>query len=102
MSTQFLYNTMESLVAVLRMIEASEDIVAPDDLDTLISEEHRLVRHAQNLATTYLVTDIGTPNFVAMDELFAKYGYFVFPGERGTLGWVSACLQTKKGIIMFG
>jgi hypothetical protein len=34
--------------------------------------------------------------------LIKEAGYDIFPGERDGFGWLTGCIQTKKGVVMFG
>ncbi len=94
---------MEILVERLRDLEASE-LPTPEHVDDVYLEAkmHALVEKIEALASDVLVSEGGQPNFNQMDKLFAMYGYFVFPGDRDRFGWVTGCLRTKKGIIVFG
>jgi hypothetical protein len=92
---------MEDLVQLLRMLEASDLPDNDDDEHYLQEVDHPLVSEIEAEANDVLIGD-SRPNFEVMDELFHTYGYFVFPGERDSFGWLTGCLQTKKGIIVFG
>lgn len=92
---------MNHLIELLNDIDES---YLPDGThDTILTDEdHVLVSVIRNLATSLLISDNGDPDFDTIDELFHKHGYFIFPGERDRFGWLTACIQTKKGIIVFG
>ena len=92
---------MEDLVANLRLIDSSE---LPDGDDDVILHpcDHALVSVIEGMATDVLIDEEGTPNYAQMDWLYHTHGYFVFPGERDRFGWLTGCLRTKKGIIIFG
>ena len=94
---------MEQLVAYLRMLEESDlpDVAEHEDI-YLHHEDHELVGQIDGLATKLFVDEKGSPQFKDMDTLWHEHGYFVFPGERDRFGWLTGCIQTKKGIIVFG
>lgn len=92
---------MNHLVELLNDVDESY-LPDTDGENVLHDEDHTLVSVIRNLATSLLISDNGDPDFDTIDELFHTHGYFIFPGERDRFGWLTACLQTKKGIIVFG
>lgn len=92
---------MEHLVRMLNDVDAS-DLENRGDDNVLSNQDHLLVRVIRYLATILLITDDGNPRFDEIDTLFKEHGYFIFPGERDGFGWVTACIRTKKGVIVFG
>lgn len=80
----------------------SSDLENRDDDKILSNQDHLLVPVIRHLATILLITEDGDPRFDEMDNFFHEHGYFIFPGERDRFGWLTACLRTKKGIIVFG
>jgi hypothetical protein len=93
---------MEDLANLLRMLEASE-LPDNDAEDYYLQQcDHPLVSEIEAVANDLLISGTGNPNFEVIDELYRDYGYFIFPGERDSFGWLTGCLQTKKGIIVFG
>lgn len=91
---------MQRLVECLKIVDASS---LPDNTDVRLDEvDHPLVQEIEFIATRLLITENGEPDFDLIDQLFKEHGYFVYPGERDRFGWVTACLQTKKGFIVFG
>lgn len=91
---------MQRLVECLKTVDVSSLPETPDiRLDVV---DHSLIDEIQFIASRLLITDEGEPNFDEIDRLYKEYGYFVFPGERDRFGWVTACIQTKKGFIVFG
>lgn len=91
---------MQRLVECLKIVESSSLPNNPDvRLDVV---DHLLIDEIQFIAARLLITDQGEPDFDLIDKLYKEYGYFVYPGERDRHGWVTACLQTKKGFIVFG
>jgi len=94
---------MDNLVHYLRTIEESDlrTVAANEDV-YLRHNDHPLVREIEALATRIFIDENGNPRFEDMDTLWHTHGFFVFPGERDHSGWLTACIQTKKGIIVFG
>ena len=91
---------MQTLVECLKSLEESS---LPDNPDIRLDVvDHHVIDQIIYLATDLLITDNGDPDFDEIDRLFKEYGYFIFPGERDRFGWVTACIQTKKGFIVFG
>ena len=91
---------MQRLVECLKAVDASG---LPEDTEVrLDTTDHPLIDEIQFIATRLFVTDKGEPQFGEMDRLHSEYNYFIYPGERDRFGWVTGCLQTKKGFIVFG
>lgn len=88
--------TMEELVSLLIAIEAADDIKSIRE-----SPYHHLVQNAQYAASEAMIIYDGM-----IDELCVKMlkdnGFRVFPGEVDVFGCLTACIETTKGIIMFG
>ncbi len=84
-------------------LKALDDSSLPDNTNVrLDTVDHPLIDEIQFIAARLLITDKGEPDFDEMDRLHKEFGYFIYPGERDRFGWVTACLQTKKGFIVFG
>lgn len=91
---------MQRLVECLKAVDDSS---LPDNKDTRLDVvDHPLIDEIQFIAARLLITDKGEPDFDEIDRLFKEYNYFIYPGERDRFGWVTACLETKKGFIVFG
>ena len=91
---------MQRLAECLQTLESS---TLPNDtniyLDTI---DHPFIDEIQFIAERLFISAKGQPLFDEMDRFQKEYGYMIFPGERDRFGWLTACLQTKKGIIVFG
>lgn len=83
------------LKETLDMIEACDDIKPSQYLGR---DDHPLIEQAEAQADAELITDAGKPNYKVMDRL----GYEVTRGEYDSFGWLSGCIHTSKGIIVFG
>jgi hypothetical protein len=44
----------------------------------------------------------GEPDWAAIKSLEDKTHYRVFAGERDSFGWLTGCILTRKGILVFG
>lgn len=81
------------LVVALKMLESSSE---PDNYNKYIQNEE-----ISSLASYSLVGDEGECLW-DNHEILEREGFPVFPGERDRFGWLSGCIQTKKGVIVFG
>lgn len=97
---------MDKLLSALRSIEEFD--VSFDEGKELIlnnlDEPHplkKLICEAVGYADEFLVTDGGQCAWENHAALKAE-GYDVFPGERDRFGWLTGCIQTKKGILVYG
>lgn len=91
---------MQRLVELLTEIDQSS--LPEGEYDYVLHrDDHVNISEIQSLACDLFIGE-GCPIFEEMDLLHKHHGYFIFPGERDRFGWVTACLQTNKGIIVFG
>lgn len=81
------------LVVTLKAFASSTEL---DNSDKYIQNEA-----ISSLASNSLVGDEGECLW-ENHEILKREGFPVFPGERDRFGWLSGCIQTKKGIIVFG
>jgi hypothetical protein len=99
---------MDRLITLLREVEANETIpnnkhaILNGDYETLENAMRICTKEIQSLATELFIDEDGRPRFDDMDVLQQISGFYIFPGERDRCGWLTACIQTKKGIIVFG
>lgn len=94
------------LLEALYEVETNDSKYPPlredeDKYEVVLRSDDPLIEKIIGYANALLITK-GDPNFDAIDELHQQHGYFVFPGERDRFGWLTACLQTDKGVIVFG
>lgn len=94
---------MDRLINILDIIEndrnvsvkTQEDIICEiigDNIDTAI---------VYSLADELLITEQGQCNWVNIRKLKNK-GYDVFAGDHDSFGWLTGCIQTKRGILVYG
>lgn len=94
---------MDKLLELLQKINTSE---LPNS-DTFIlntlkdGPEVESIQSASNLASEFLIDDKGHSIWGLHREL-KDAGFPVFPGERDSFGWLTGCIQTSKGILIYG
>ena len=83
----------------LTLLEALNESNLPNDPETILQskEVHLIVANA----TVLLIDDNGR-NILENHKLLQEKGFHVFPFEKDRFGWISGCIQTKKGFILFG
>ena len=90
-----------SLDELLSMLEALNSMNIPDQTDTVLEEPREWIKNIQMCADEILIDSNGK-NIWEYHERLANRGFIVFPGEVDRFGWLSGCIQTKKGIIVYG
>ncbi|RII34326.1 hypothetical protein D2A34_14370 [Clostridium chromiireducens] len=90
---------IENLLNVLGAIEKVDYIKAKQYLTN--GEPQELVKEAVRLADEVLITSEGKPNYESISYL-KEHGFNVFAGEKDSFGWLTGCIRTSKGIIVFG
>lgn len=80
---------MERLVQLLKDLEAS-DCELPCD--------HKDIEEITALLNEVFISKDGQIN----DYLFEDFGWYVYPVERDSFGWLIGAVVTKKGDIAFG
>jgi hypothetical protein len=94
---------MQRLVECLKKVEESDLPNVPEHEDVFLHHhDHDLICEIEGLANQVFIDEEGQCRFEDMDKLWNDHGYFIFPGERDRFGWLTGCIQTKKGIIVFG
>jgi hypothetical protein len=88
--------TMEDLVSLLIAIEAAEDIPHIRECPY-----HPLVQNAQYAASEAMHIYDGIVDEACV-KVLKDNGFRVFPGEVDVFGCLTGCIETTKGIIMFG
>lgn len=85
---------LDKLLILLKAID--EDPSQRDNYDKILRNTL-----AEGLAEEALVDENGRciwENHKVLEDA----GFSVFPGERDRFGWLTGCIQTKKGIIVYG
>jgi len=93
---------LDRMVFLLKAIDAS-DLPDANDEEIFLNVEPRRdeVNEIIGLANTVLVDDAGK-NIYENHEYLKTFGYWIFAGEQDRFGWLTGCIQTKKGIIVYG
>lgn len=94
---------METLIKLLKQVEEfdmpdSEDYILNNDTNEVV---HKFIEVVSGLASEVLVGDEGQCLW-DRHELLKGAGYSVFAGEKDRFGWLTGCIQTKKGVIVYG
>lgn len=95
---------MKELIETLLAIESDPTFVGNrrDYLtDGYYDDLHSLVQKVVDLADGELITNKGSCNWVAHDQL-QEAGFRVTCGERDSFGWLSGVIHTTKGMIVYG
>lgn len=85
---------LSQLLVLLKAID--EDPLQEENYDGILQNSL-----ASDLASYALIDDDGGCIW-NNHEVLKSAGFAVFPGERDRYGWLTGCIQTKKGIIVFG
>ena len=90
---------MEELLHSLNALNRSE---LPDDASIYLrGQQNPTIQKIANLASVVLFTDEGL-NILENHRILIENGFPIFAGEEDAFGWVTGCIQTKKGRIMYG
>ena len=100
---------LETLLKMLKQIDESDlPDVKEDDGDVYLSnvvKTHKkyteLIHNLIEVADQALIDDEGHCIWEGILEV-KRQGYPVFPGEEDRWGWVTGCIQTKKGLLIYG
>ena len=83
------------LIQLLKEIESDESIDVHDNQYVI---SHPLVQAVQYVASNYLTGDDGR----GMIQHVIAAGFNIYPGEQDRFGWLTGCIQLRRGIIVFG
>lgn len=89
---------LDLLVQLLKVIDSDTSI---EVIGEHYSNTNPLVIAVKYLANEYLISDDGHPDRDNMD-IISNAGFPIFPGEQDRFGWLTACIELSRGIIMFG
>jgi hypothetical protein len=94
---------MDNLLTLLKELESTTLSMEPDRvLNTLENcPEAELIESLSGLASDLLINDEGRCIWDLHNEL-SNAGFPVFAGERDSFGWLTGCIQTSKGIVIYG
>lgn len=83
------------IIYLLKKIDEDETI----DKQTIENQSHPLIKTVIYLADEHLA---GADDFKHNISLIKQAGFDVYAGEQDRFGWLSGCIQLKKGTIVFG
>lgn len=93
---------MKDLINLLSKIENNSEIEKTRYLtDGYYEKLNPDIQIAVKEAYKSLITDTGECNWDNIKTL-KESGYNVFPGEKDSFGWLTGCIKTNKGIIVYG
>jgi len=84
------------IIGLLKMIDNDETISLTTDES---KRNHPLINAVVYLADEYLTCGIHGKRGI---QEIKNAGFDVFPGEQDRYGWLTGCIEMKRGIIMFG
>ena len=94
-------NAMNTLIQLLETIEKTD---LPDNSKQNLNAIERIeetINKLLPLANTLLIDDNGI-NLWENHDVLDSHGFRVFPGEQDRFGWLTGCIQTRKGFIVYG
>lgn len=102
--------TLCNLVSLLKQVEMSDEIPMPEIFgedgrryltNGQADELHPLLQQVLSIADALLITSEGHCNYDSHGYL-RGFGFQVSPGETDSFGWLTGCIHTKKGIVVYG
>jgi hypothetical protein len=92
--------TVVTLLSLIRRLEEDDSVLRVEYL-TAAEELSELLVEIVQLCDELLITDDGACNWPNIMYL-RHYGYRVYAGEQDSFGWLTGCIETRKGIIVYG
>jgi len=92
---------MNDMRRLIDLLESLNSMDLPDQENNVLQEPSDLVTSIVACANEVLI-DANGKNIWGSHEILENYGFSVFPGEVDGFGWLTGCIQTKKGIIVYG
>ena len=94
---------MDNLLTLLKELESTTLSTEPDRVLNNLEDcpEAELIQSLSGLANDLLIDHEGRCIWSLHDEL-TNAGFPVFAGEKDSFGWLTGCIQTTKGIIVYG
>lgn len=88
-------NDLDLMISLLRRIEEDDSV---EITNTSYKDLHPFVQSVIYLADILLT---GQDKYEKINYIQQK-GFPIFPGDQDRFGWLTGCIQLKKGIIIFG
>jgi hypothetical protein len=92
---------MQDTNTLVHLLETLDAMEIPDQHENVLHESVEYVRSIVDCANKVLIDENGK-NIWENHAVLETYGFSVFPGEVDRYGWLSGCIQTKKGIVVYG
>ena len=94
--------SIERLINILKKIDNDEVSVKTFDgiIKRIFGNDMELAL-IEVLAGELLITSNGQCNWSNINRL-KNEGFDVFAGDRDDFGWLTGCIKTKKGILVYG
>jgi hypothetical protein len=104
-----LYNTadyLHELIIKLKKVDSGElDVVTCTSTEKgykkFIITQDQIGHELETLACKCLITGEGRCNWNNIHEVI-KNGFDVHAGEKDSFGWLTGCIETKKGTLVYG
>ena len=93
---------LNRLINILISIEGDNiDVITQNGIIIEIHGDNKEVVLAWVLAEELLITEDGECNWRNIDKLKQR-GFEVFAGHNSGTGWITGCIKTKRGILVYG
>jgi hypothetical protein len=86
---------INTIIELLKMIDADETISIENESKRM----NPLINAVVYLADEHLTCEINGKRGI---QQIKNSGFDVFPGEQDRYGWLTGCIQMKRGVIVFG
>lgn len=96
--------------SVTELIAELDKAMESDELTSYICDECKFISNGDlkneldEAASGLLIEEDGSPAYDLMLDLrkLSVGKYYVTPGEVDSFGWLTGCLHTPKGILVYG
>jgi len=92
--TSFNIEAINIIIGLLKIIDKDETISLDNE-----GPRNPLINAVIYLSDEHLTCEIDGKQGI---QEIKNAGFDVFPGEQDRFGWLTGCIQMKRGIIMFG
>jgi hypothetical protein len=91
-------DSIDLLIHLLHHINSDDSIQVTNDI---YDRSNPLVSAVIYIANDILISEDGHPDRDNMNKVTLN-GYPISPGETDRFGWLTACIELSRGIIVFG
>ena len=89
---------MDKLISFLNRIE---ELDIPDSNDNILNDRREDIINTALLYASDVLIDENGKNIWSNHDILEEVGFRVFVGEQDSSGWLSGCIQTNKGILIY-